>query len=223
MARTLRFSFDFISPFAYLGWARVHDFAAKHGLRVQAEPVLFAALLDAWGHKGPAEIPPKRLFVFKQVMRRAADLGLPLRPPPAHPFNPLLGLRLAALELPQVQQRAVIDVLFARVWAMGAAITDPEEVAGALSNAGLDGSGLVRAAREGPAKARLRALTDGARARGVFGVPTFEIDGELFWGQDSYADLARFVRGEDPVTPELLARWADLPAGARRPGALSDP
>ncbi|MBV1862657.1 MAG: 2-hydroxychromene-2-carboxylate isomerase [Nannocystaceae bacterium] len=216
MARTLRFSFDFISPYAYLAWARLHDFAARHHLDLELEPVLFAALLNAWGHKGPAEIPPKRIYTFKHVVRLAADQGMPLRPPPAHPFNPLLGLRLAALELPSVQQRTIIDVLYARVWASGEGITDSEAVAKALTNAGLDGPGLVEAASSNPAKARLKAFTAAALERGVFGVPTYEIDGELFWGQDSIHHIERFLRGEDPARPNVVAQWANLPAQARR-------
>lgn len=218
-ARTLRFSFDFISPYAYLAWARLHDFAARHRLQVQAEPVLFAALLDAWGQLGPAEIAPKRIHTFKHVVRLAAEQGVPLQPPPAHPFNPLLGLRLAALEQPAQQQRVVIDVLFARVWASGTGITDPVAVAEALTNAGLDGAALVEAAGQPEAKARVRTLTEAARERGVFGVPTFEIDGELFWGQDNFGHIEQFLRGSDPATPERLAKWADLPAQATRAAA----
>ncbi|MCR9161825.1 MAG: 2-hydroxychromene-2-carboxylate isomerase [Nannocystaceae bacterium] len=216
MARTLRFSFDFISPYAYLAWAKLHDFAARHRLEVEAQPVLFAALLDAYGHKGPAEIPPKRVYTFKHVVRLAADQGLPLRPPPAHPFNPLLGLRIAALALPPTALRGVIDVLFARVWASGTGITDPVAVAEALTAAGHDGAGLVKAASQPEAKARLRALTDAARERGVFGVPTLEVDGELFWGQDSFGHIERFLRGEDPATAERIAQWEGLPAQAQR-------
>ncbi len=220
MARTLRFSFDFISPYAYLAWAKLHDFAARNGLQLDVQPVLFAALLDAYGHKGPAEIPPKRVYTFKHVVRLAADQGLPLRPPPAHPFNPLLGLRLAALDLPAAQQRGVIDVLFARVWARGNGITDAQEVAAALTAAGHDGAGLVEAAAQPEAKARLRDLTDDACARGVFGVPTLEIDGELFWGQDSFGHIERFLRGEDPARPEVIAKW-DPPAQSQRKKSLS--
>ncbi len=218
MPRTLRFSFDFISPYAYLAWTGLHDFAARHRLALEIEPVLFAALLDGWGHKGPAEIPPKRLYTFKHVLRLAADRGVPLTPPPAHPFNPLLGLRLASLPVPAPQQRAIVDVLFARVWARGESITDPEVVAEALTRAGLDGAALVRDAGTPGTKQRVRQRTDDAFARGVFGVPTYEIEGELFWGQDSQPHLERFLRGEDPATPERVEPWANLPAQAQRKG-----
>ena len=219
MARTLRFSFDFISPYAYLAWTRLHDFAARQRVQLQVEPVLFAALLDAYGHKGPAEIPPKRLYTFKHVVRLAADQGVPLQPPPAHPFNPLLGLRIAALDLDPMLQRAVIDVLFARVWARGEGITDPQQVKDALCGAGLDGVSMVEAASSPENKARLRALTEAAQARGVFGVPTFEIEGELFWGQDSFGHIERFLAGHDPAGPEVIGRWQGLPAQAKRPGS----
>ncbi|MEM6295548.1 MAG: 2-hydroxychromene-2-carboxylate isomerase [Myxococcota bacterium] len=218
MARTLRFSFDFISPYAYLAWLRVHDFAARVGVELQTEPVLFAAMLNAYGHKGPAEIPPKRIYTFKHVLRLAADQGVPLRPPPAHPFNPLLGLRLATLDLPAQQRRGLIDVLFARVWITGEGITDPEALAKGLTRSGHDGAGLVAAALAPQNKLRLRTATEEAVGRGLFGVPSFEIDGEMFWGQDAYPHIERFIAGHDPVPADVLAQWGDLPAQAKRDG-----
>ena len=197
----------------------MHDFAARVGVELQTEPVLFAAMLDAYGNKGPAEIPPKRLYTFKHVLRLAADQGVPLRLPPAHPFNPLLGLRLASLDLPVQQRRGVIDVLFARVWSTGEGITDPDALAEGLSRAGHDGAGLVAAAGSSDTKQRLRTATDHAVERGLFGVPSFEVDGELFWGQDAYGHIERFLAGHDPVSADLVARWETLPAQARREGS----
>ncbi len=218
MTRTLRFSFDFISPYAYLAWTGLHDFAARHRLTLDVQPILFAALLDGWGHKGPAEIPPKRLYTFKHVLRLAAERGVPLKPPPAHPFNPLLGLRIASLPGPASQQRAIVDVLFARVWASGEAITDPATVAEVLTRAGLPGARLVEDAGAIEVKEGLRLRTQQAFARGVFGVPTYEVDGELFWGQDSLPHLEQFLRGEDPATPQRVEPWLNLPAQSERPG-----
>src|SRR5690554_5088901 len=112
MSAPIEFWFDFISPYAYLAWQRIHPVVEAHGRALIYRPVLFAGLLDHWGQLGPAEIPPKREFVFRQVLRRAAALGVPLEPPPSHPFNSLLGLRLACLELPPADRRRLIDQLY---------------------------------------------------------------------------------------------------------------
>lgn len=215
----VRFYFDFISPYAYVAWKRVHVLAAEHGREVEPVPVLFAALLDAHGTKGPAEVPAKREYVFKDALRRATMAGLRLVPPPAHPFNPLLALRVASLDFDAPTRRAVIDALFDAVWGDGPGVTDPATVAARLTRAGIDGEAAVREAATDAAKARVRAQTDEALARGVFGVPTLRVDGELFWGYDAFPCAALRMRGEDPVSDELLARWRDLPAAARRPGA----
>ncbi|MFO0629538.1 MAG: 2-hydroxychromene-2-carboxylate isomerase [Polyangiales bacterium] len=215
----IRFYFDFISPYAYVAWKRVHALAAEHDREVVCVPILFAALLDAHGTRGPAEVPATRVYVFKDALRRAAMAGLPLVPPPAHPFNPRLALRVASLDLDASTRRAVIDVLFDATWGGGPGVTDPATVASHLARVGVDGEAAVRAAASEAVKARVRAQTDEAIARGVFGVPTLLVDGELFWGYDAFPCAALRLRGEDPVDETLLARWRDLPAAARRPGA----
>jgi len=215
----MRFYFDVISPYAYLGWLRVHALAERHGRSLEPVPVLFAALLDRHGQKGPAEIVPKRVYTFKHVVRIAADHGALLRPPPHHPFNPLIALRIASLPMPAAEQRRTIDALFAAVWGGGPGVEDPVVLAGWLTARGLAGEALVAAASTPEAKQRLRSATDAAIAAGVFGVPTIEVDGEIFWGQDAFDHVDRFLRGEDPVTPEIIARWVGMTASAVRPGA----
>ena len=84
--RALRLYFDFISHNAYLAWTQIHDLAARHGRTVEPVPVLFAALLGAYGQLGPAEVPPKAWWMAKNVLRKATLLGVPLRPPASHPF-----------------------------------------------------------------------------------------------------------------------------------------
>src|SRR4051812_42387593 len=95
--RPLLFHFDFISPYAYLAWRGIHALADRHGREVEARPVLLAGLLNATGGKGPAEVEPKRIYTYKHVSRLAHTAGIPLRPPPAHPFHPLQALRVAGL------------------------------------------------------------------------------------------------------------------------------
>src|SRR5262249_60031058 len=90
MANPIDFHFDFISPYAYLGWTQIHALAARHGRAVRPVPTLFAALLNHSGTLGPAEIPLKRVYIFKDALRTAQVFGVPLEPPPSHPFNPLL-------------------------------------------------------------------------------------------------------------------------------------
>jgi 2-hydroxychromene-2-carboxylate isomerase len=212
----IRFYFDFISPFAYLAWKQAPALAARLGRELMPEPVLFAALLGHYGHLGPAEIPPKRAYILKQVLRRAHDLGLRVTPPPAHPFNPLLALRVASLDLEATARIRAIDALFAATWAGGRGVADADAITDVLDQTGLDGQALVAAASAPAAKDALRRQTDAAIAAGVFGVPTLIVDGELFWGSDALGDLERFVRGEDPLDHAALDRWSALPAAAQR-------
>lgn len=216
----VRFLFDFISPYAYLGWTQIHALAERTGAEVEPVPVLFAALLNTHGQKGPAEIAPKRLYLFKDVLRRAHRFGVPLGMPPTHPFNPLLALRAASLPLPAPERRRFIDRLYAATWGGGAGVEGPEQVAAAAAEVGLDGQAIVREAQGPEAKERLRRQTDAALAAGAFGVPTMLAGDELFWGADALPDLEAYLRGEDPLqTGEgaaAYARWAATGASAHR-------
>jgi len=215
----IRFLFDYISPYSYLAWTRVHDVAARVSREVEPVPVLFAALLDAWGQKGPAEIAPKREYIFKEVLRRAHDLGLRVTPPPSHPFNPLPALRATCAITDPGEKKRAIDALYRATWGGGEGVDGEARVALVLSDAGLDGESIVRAARTAEVKEQLREGTERARASGAFGVPTMIVDGELFWGDDSFAHLERFARGDDPIDRVALERWRTLSASAVRPGS----
>ena len=218
----LRYYLDFISPYAYLGWPQARALAERRGVPLRPVPVLFAAMLDAHGHKGPAEIEPKRLYTFKHVTRLARDLGVPLQPPPAHPFNPLLALRVASLPgLSDEARLRVVDLLYELVWVKGEGATDPELVARALDGAGLPGAAMVAEAGTAEVKERVRKQTEEAIARGVFGVPCIEVEstGEIFWGQDSIPHVEKHLDGEDAVTGEWLEQWRELPKGSMRPRA----
>lgn len=212
----IRFHFDFVSPYAYLAWTQIHAIAERHGREVEPVPTLFAALLGANETKGPAEIPSKRRYVFKETLRHAFAMRVPFKPPPSHPFNPLLGLRAASLHMPAADRKRLIDALFLATWGGGPGITDPEVVIATLDAAGLSGRAIVESAGSPEVKARLKAQTDQALELGIFGVPTMIVEGELFWGVDSLGFVEQRLRGEDPITPELLASFLDVPASAVR-------
>ena len=212
----MRFLFDFISPYAYLGWTQIHALAARHGRDVEPVPVLFAGLLNAHGGKGPAEIAAKRQYLFKDVLRRARRFGVPsLMPPPSHPFNPLLALRAASFPASAAARRRLIDALYQATWAGGGGVESEAAIRAAAAYAELAPDAVVEYARSDGAKAELRRNTEAAIAAGVFGVPTVLVDDELFFGTDSFELLDDFLNGA--VLPEEpLERWRALRPSAER-------
>ncbi len=215
-SRTIRFYFDFISPYAYLAWTQIRGLAARHGAEVEPVPVLFAALLNAHGTKGPAEVPAKRSWVFRDTYRHAAYLNLPFAPPPAHPFNPLLALRVASTDLPREPRLDLIDRLFRATWGGGPGVIDPAVVSALIAEGGLDSERVMAEAASTPVKDRVRADTDHAISLDVFGVPTMEVGDERFWGFDSLIHVEQHLLGRDPLRDVDLARWRDLPAASHR-------
>jgi 2-hydroxychromene-2-carboxylate isomerase len=206
----LTFWFDPISPFAHLAFARLPDALTGLSYSVSYRPILFAALLKVWGQKGPAEIEPKRAWTFRHVAWWAHRHGLPLEVPLQHPFNPLALLRLMWACAPDggTPNRQVCDLVLRHVWAGGLDANETSRLTTLRA---------VLAPQHEPdsdeVKARLRAATDEAVARGIFGVPTIEVDGRLFWGLDALDMLAAYLHG-DP--------WFEGPdwvnAGKPRPG-----
>lgn len=214
--RVLRFYFDPISPYAALAFARLPE--ALEGLDVVVDyvPVLFAGFLKAHGHKGPAEIPGKRSWTYRQVLWEAHRLGQPLQLPLHHPFNPLALLRLcwAAAPAGRTPSRWVVEQVFRHVWEGGGDPLEPQR---------LQALQAVLAPPLDPAsdevKARLRQATDEAVAAGLFGVPTVVVDGELFWGLDGLPLLAAWLRGDPWFREGGWEQAARLPVGQARPGS----
>jgi 2-hydroxychromene-2-carboxylate isomerase len=187
--KTIGFWFDPISPFAYLAFERLPEALEGCSYAVEYRPVLFAGLLAHWGQKGPAEIEPKRQWTFRHVAWMAHEWGIPLQTPSTHPFNPLALLRLVVAA---GANRRTVELAMRHVWrGDGAEATDAARL-DALARE-------MKPARDPAAaevKAELRAATDAAIARGVFGVPTFELDGKLLWGVDALPMLRAALRGE---------------------------
>ena len=212
----MRLWFDFISPYAYLAWKQAPAFCERHGLELDPQPLLFAALLNHWGQLGPAEVAPKRVYTYKHSLRRATRLGLPFASPPAHPFNPLLALRCAFVPLGREAKHALIDALFDATWGGGGGIDSPEKVAAVLRAASLDADSLIAQSADPDHKAAFRQHNEAALALGIFGVPTFDLDGELYWGSDVFEDLVDRLEGRDPVDSADLDALVGLPVGADR-------
>jgi 2-hydroxychromene-2-carboxylate isomerase len=210
--RSADWYFDFISPFSYLQCEQLP--LLERRLDIRYRPVLFAGLLKAWGHKGPAEIAAKRRFTYRFVVWQAARLGIPLKFPPAHPFNPLPLLRLAiACDC----QPEAIRQIFRFVWRDGRLGDLPIEWAELIDR--LQRPGLDTLIASSEVKDRLRQNTDQAVARGVFGVPTLVIGDEMFWGADATGMALDYVEGGYRFDDPEMARAAEVPVGVEREGA----
>jgi 2-hydroxychromene-2-carboxylate isomerase len=154
-------------------------------------------------------LPTKRRYTYRWSHWWAKSLGLPLRYPAAHPFNPLHHLRLA---LACGSKPEAVRKIFDAVWTSGAEATDPARFAALFTELGLKKEDLEKS----EVKERLRSNTEGAVRRGVFGVPTFEVDGELFWGADSIEFLKDFLADPSAVRNEEMRRLDGMPVAAAR-------
>src|SRR5262249_22828835 len=157
-------------------------------------------------------------YIVKDLIRAADRAGITLAVPPAHPFNPLVALRVASLDLDREVRRRIVDALFGAAWRTGVSIEGPERVRAALAHGGIDPTPLLALAGTPDAKDRLRRATEEAIARGAFGVPTMFVEGEMFFGFDSFPAIEAYVRGTDPVAKhaDMVQRWATLPSSASR-------
>jgi 2-hydroxychromene-2-carboxylate isomerase len=210
------FYFDFISHNAFIAWTQIHALAARYGRVVEPVPVVFGAMLKANGQLGPAEIPAKREWMTRDVMRKAARLGLPLAPPASHPFNPLLPLRMVSQPLDDATRERLIDRLFRAAWSEARPLQEPEVLAELASELGLDGRALVARCEDPAVKETLRARTEAAIAAGVFGVPSMRVDDALFWGYDDFTHLELYLQGRDPLPHAALAAWESVRPSVNR-------
>ena len=202
--RTAIWYFDFVSPFAYICLHRLKELPAS--LAIDYRPVLFAGLLNHWGQKGPAELPTKRRYTYRWSHWSARRLGLPFQFPAGHPFNPLHHLRLA---IACGSKPEAIRAIFDDIWTTGADAADPERFSLLSKKLGVT--------TDYPeAKDILRKHTETAAQRGVFGVPTFDVDGELFWGADSIDFLKEFLDNGSVIKNAEMQRLDELPVSAAR-------
>lgn len=212
--KTIRFYVDPISPFAALAFWRLPELLAGRSYAVDYVPILFAAALKQHGSKGPAEIAPKRAWTYRHISWLAHTQGVALQMPASHPFNPLPLLRLAwACARPgSTPSRWVVEQLFAHVWqADGAEASDPDRLRQLAERL------APRHERsEEQAKQALREATDAALAAGVFGVPSFELDGRLFWGLDALPMLVAALDGDPWFDSGAWEQAADRPIGVTR-------
>ena len=205
------FYFDPISPYAWLAIRGLEKLATEIGRKILVKPILFAGLLNAHEQKGPAEVPAKRNYIFHDVMRRAAMQNIPFLCPPHHPFNPLIPLRIAtAIEDEPLRLKFCTAVADA-AWAGGIDISLLERALAVAAESGIEQKWAAERIQDSTVKQNLKMETASAIERGVFGVPSFYDQGELFWGNDSFETLRWCCRGnqiDESYCREILSRTA---------------
>ena len=149
------FYFDYLSPYSYLAYQQLKRQGRWNLVQqVKPVPVILGKIMNHWGQKGPAEIAPKRLYLFRHCLRLAQNAGISLISPPLHPFNPLYALRLSTSSVHHFdlqQQWQVIDLLWEQCWEKGKSIDQPELIQELLEQRGLPGAALVHALGSSPA------------------------------------------------------------------------
>lgn len=187
------FYFDYLSPFSYFAWRDLPRIPAN----IIFKPTPLGPLLNFWGIKGPGEVKPKREFLLKQCLRFAERESIPFTTPKTHPFNSLYALRLSTYAAGADQQPQVIKALWEAGWIDRIDMGEPDQLILALNKHGLDGESLFEASFTNEAKKEIKSNIAEATDQGVFGVPSFIFEQELFWGHDSMKNLIQFIQGED--------------------------
>lgn len=208
----ITFYLDFISPYAYLAFEELPKALMGLSYSVTYKPVFLGALLKHNAMLGPAEVPPKRDWIYRHVQWLAYQQGRPLKLPAAHPFNPLGLLRLAvATDASGCPNRYVCETIFRHVWVGGADAADSARLAALTQQLS-----PARTPQDESVKAQLKTHVESAIAQGVFGVPACEVDGKVFWGLDALPMLRAYLEGNAWFEGPQWEAVQSLPSGLGR-------
>lgn len=200
MGKTLEFIFDFGSPNAYLAYRALPAILARTGARLEIRPVLLGGLFKLTGNQSPvtafAEIQGKLDYEALETRRFVARHGLTdFRHNPHFPVNTLLIMRGLVAARRSGVGAAYLDAVLAAMWERGLKMDDPAMVEGVLSEAGLDAGALLAATQDPEVKAELMAATEAAAKRGAFGIPTFFVGEEMFFGKERLGQVEEELAG----------------------------
>ncbi|MGZ3787143.1 MAG: DsbA family protein [Bacteriovorax sp.] len=198
--KKIDFYFDFLSPYSYVAWTWVRSKLDDYDWSFC--PVSVPSIIAHYDTKGPAQIKPKRNYLFKDLLRYTKLFNVPFTTPAKLPFNSLYALRLALKSVSQSSQAEVIDAIFRAGWEKGLDIGSDDLLKEVLSSANLPTADLFLKMEEKSARVELKNNIESGIAKGVFGVPTFFVDEEMFWGNDSIKYLEMYLMGSDPLDHE---------------------
>lgn len=208
----IKFYMDFLSPFTYFAWVNHSRLKAKYSAEFEYLPMMMGTLFTQHDIKGPGLIPAKRLYSLKHCFRYAHMNNIEFNPPKTHPFNPLYILRMATLEASGEQQAKVIDLFWKLIWAQGEVLEDPDYILTKLQSNGIkNGADILERTFERNVKQAIKKNTKEALSHHAFGSPSFIINNELFWGNDSIEQMEYYLQHGDQFDLELFKqRTSDI-------------
>ncbi|HEX5842700.1 MAG TPA: 2-hydroxychromene-2-carboxylate isomerase [Pseudomonas sp.] len=184
MSKSVEFFFDFGSPASYLAWTQLPRISNAAGAQIVWRPMLLGGVFKATGNQSPVMIPSKGAWMLKDLARFASRYGVPMAFSPSFPINTLTLMRGAAGYQNDERFERYVQVMFEALWTQQKNLGKPEVVAEVLSAAGFDPAEFERLVSDETVKERLKATTEEAIKRGVFGAPTFFVGSEMHFGQD---------------------------------------
>jgi 2-hydroxychromene-2-carboxylate isomerase len=199
--KRIDFYFDFLSPYSYVAWTWVRRHLADYDFHFH--PVSIPSIIAHYETKGPAQIKPKRNYLFKDLLRFTKMHKIPFTTPAQLPFNSLYALRLSLFSVAGPYQARIIDAFFCAGWADGLDIGSDDFLRSLLASKNLPSDELFLKMEDKSSRVELKKSIESALARDLFGVPTFFVDEEMFWGNDSIKYLEMYLGGSDPLDLEV--------------------
>ncbi|MBB1608628.1 MULTISPECIES: 2-hydroxychromene-2-carboxylate isomerase [unclassified Pseudomonas] len=186
MSKSVEFYFDFGSPTSYLAYTQLPGICAAAGAELVYRPVLLGGVFQATGNVSPIAVPAKGRYTLVDMQRFARRYGVPLKMNPHFPINTLLLMRAATgVQLRQPERfEALLACVFKGMWVDALNLGDAAVLGPLLAEAGFDPQALLALAAEQEVKDALKANTEAAIKRGMFGAPTLFVGEEMFFGQD---------------------------------------
>jgi 2-hydroxychromene-2-carboxylate isomerase len=198
MNSKIEFYFDFLSPYSYVAWTWVRE----QNYNFEYIPVSIPSIVAHYETKGPAQIRPKRNYLFKDLLRFTKLNNIAFTTPKNLPFNALYALRLSLLSVAGAEQKRLIDVIYRAGWEQGLDIGDDSLLREILIQEKFSCDDLFSRMEAKEARVELKKNIERAINNDVFGVPTFIANGELFWGNDSIKYLEMYLKNEDSLDHE---------------------
>ncbi len=201
--KKIEFYFDFLSPYSYLAWTWVRSSPYEF----EFYPVSMGSIIAAYDTKGPAQIEPKRNYLFKDLLRSTKMNNIPFTTPKHLPFNSLYALRFSLLNTAGDKQKEIIDAIYRAGWEHGLDIGSDDVLKTILKVHNLYTDELLEKMESKEARLELKANVERALQLELFGVPSFVVNGEMFWGYDSTKYLEMYLNGTDPLDKEVYQQF----------------